>query len=508
MGQGQAPQQGKTVELTRRVSPVAAMTLVTIVAVGLALYSRRFVPEATPLSPSEFTTLRFEPFMLGVIVQAVVFPAALIYLFSSTQLFQRFVVAQPAGRDGLWLFVALSVIQLLTLGFQYGLQSLSGNRIPIYVSTGILVVVVGGLLNGWRTGLGLGIMTMLVRGSIEPISFFLEDLSLGLGFWFTLTAQPWAQYLLYSYLFHIWAMSPVYAGIIAGLGRELLGKHRYLPLAAGGLGAGIELLTGVITTLGFGPPGIDHVLPNMLGTGLAMTTIGLMIGRVQTDSVRRQAEAAELALAQAELRALRAQINPHFLFNALNTIRYFVRTDPETARRLLLDLSEVFQRVLRSGEMVSLEDELTYARAYLALEQARLNARLTVEWIREPGIDMEVTLPALTLQPIVENAILHGIAPKPEGGKLQIVVSQVENVLILQVRDDGMGMNPEQQETALGRNTLQTDRQSIGLRNVDERLRVLYGEAYGLRIDSTEGQGTHVQIRIPAEQSRRRGGVP
>ena len=110
-----------------------------------------------------------------------------------------------------------------------------------------------------------------------------------------------------------------------------------------------------------------------------------MLQALRLQEAERRAREGELALTQAELAALRAQINPHFLFNALNTIRYFVRTDPDQARTLLLKLSEVFQRVLRSGAFVPLADEIAYAEAYLALEQARLGERLRVERSRPSG---------------------------------------------------------------------------------------------------------------------------
>ena len=240
-----------------------------------------------------------------------------------------------------------------------------------------------------------------------------------------------------------------------------------------------------------------YLLPIALVSGLAMAVIALIVRNVQAESDRRKTAAAELALARAELRALRAQINPHFLFNALNTIRYFVRTDAKAARRLLLDLSEVFQRALRSGEFVPLQDEISYVEAYLALEKARLDDRLQVEWAIRAEDRLDQPVPTLVLQPVVENAVVHGIAKMPEGGTVQITIEEADGDLLLRVEDDGPGIAPQRLAEILDQ---EMESGSIGLRNIDGRLLALYGEAYRLEIQSAVGSGTRVQIRIPIER--------
>jgi LytS/YehU family sensor histidine kinase len=238
------------------------------------------------------------------------------------------------------------------------------------------------------------------------------------------------------------------------------------------------------------------LIPGGVASGLAVAAFGLLVNRAQTSIARRKAAAADLARAKAEVRALRAQINPHFLFNALNTIRYLVRTDPPAARRLLLDLSAIFQHALRSGDFVPLQKEIEYVKAYLAVEQTRLEERLQVEWNIEADNRLDHPVPTLILQPIVENAIIHGIARTPGGGKVVITIGQGENELVLQVRDDGPGITPERLAEVLSSH--QTESTSIGLRNVDGRLRTLYGSDHGLLVAS-EGNGTLVEIRIPIE---------
>jgi len=225
-----------------------------------------------------------------------------------------------------------------------------------------------------------------------------------------------------------------------------------------------------------------------------------MVRGVQVETARRKAETAELALAHAELRALRAQINPHFLFNALNTIRYFVRTDPKTARRLLLNLSEVFQRALRSGEFVPLRDELSYVEAYLALEKARLDDRLKVEWGILPEAVLDHPVPTLILQPVVENAVIHGIVRQPDGGTVRLAIEEADGDLLLRVEDDGAGIEPARLAEILGPE--QAPNAAIGLRNIDGRLRAMYGEEYRLVVESKVGRGTSVQIRIPISNTQ------
>jgi LytS/YehU family sensor histidine kinase len=240
-----------------------------------------------------------------------------------------------------------------------------------------------------------------------------------------------------------------------------------------------------------------------------MAAISLIVRNIQAKTTQQKAEVAQLALTQAELRALRAQINPHFLFNALNTIRYFVRTDAGAARDLLLDLSEVFQRALRSGEFVTLRDELSYVQSYLALEKARLDKRLQISWsirtdtatldtppVTNESLLLDHPVPTLILQPIVENAVIHGIAKKRGGGIVSITVKQVEDDLLLQVEDDGPGINSVRLTEIL---KPEQKSKSIGLRNVDGRLRTLYGDEYCLFITSGVDAGTCVQIKIPLD---------
>ncbi|MCS7235250.1 MAG: histidine kinase [Armatimonadota bacterium] len=216
-----------------------------------------------------------------------------------------------------------------------------------------------------------------------------------------------------------------------------------------------------------------------------------------------QADQQARLAAEAELRALRAQINPHFFFNTLNTVVSYLRDDPETARRLLLRLADLFRMNMQlQGQIIPFADEYQYIRDYLFIEQARFRDRLRVVYDIDPQV-LKVGVPALSLQPIVENAVRHGIAPKNGPGTVEIR-ARVDLLTLrvhVVVRDDGVGMPPERVAELLAPKGANGDRRAgrrgVGLANVAERLRRLYGDAYGLQIDSAPGKGTTVHLRLP-----------
>ncbi len=206
--------------------------------------------------------------------------------------------------------------------------------------------------------------------------------------------------------------------------------------------------------------------------------------------------------AEAELRALRAQINPHFFFNTLNTVVSYLRDDPETARRILLRLADLFRMSMQlQGQIIPFADEYQCIRDYLFIEQARFRDRLRVVYDIDPQV-LKIGVPALSIQPLVENAVRHGIAPKNGPGTVEIRARL--DLLTLRVhvvvRDDGVGMPPERVAELLrprAEGERRTGRRGVGLANVTERLRRLYGDGYGLRIESAPGRGTTVHLRLP-----------
>jgi two-component system LytT family sensor kinase len=200
--------------------------------------------------------------------------------------------------------------------------------------------------------------------------------------------------------------------------------------------------------------------------------------------------------ADAKLDALRAQINPHFLYNTLNTIASKARTDPEQARQLLLRLSEFFRYSTRQeGQFADFGQEYFFVRTYVSLEQARYGDRLRVHYAVDPQV-LAVQVPVLVIQPLVENAIKHGLAAKVGGGTvtLRARVDPLARITRVLVRDDGVGMDERTlQQVLAGRH----EEGGVGLRNISERLSTLFGERYALAVRSGPEEGTTVDLRMP-----------
>ncbi|OIN99393.1 MAG: transcriptional regulator [Desulfovibrionaceae bacterium CG1_02_65_16] len=202
-------------------------------------------------------------------------------------------------------------------------------------------------------------------------------------------------------------------------------------------------------------------------------------------------------LAHAEIRRLQAQINPHFLFNSLNTIASFCHTAPNQARELLLDLSRYMRRNLDSSRgLIKLSEEIEQTSAYLAIEQARFGARIKAEIDLGPRAEDCVT-PPLIIQPLVENAVRHGILPKPEGGLVRLTAWREDGHLLVEVHDDGVGMEPQQVRAITSAVELESLTEGIGARNSNQRLVQLYGPAYSMLVASAPGEGTSITLRIP-----------
>jgi len=207
-------------------------------------------------------------------------------------------------------------------------------------------------------------------------------------------------------------------------------------------------------------------------------------------------EVQEKLLVDAELRALQAQINPHFLFNAINTVQSFMLFDGRKAKRLLGSLSLLFRRSLSTqGALVDFDQEISYIRSYLEIEEARFGDRLKVEYDLKEGETIKV--PPLILQPIVENAVLHGILPKKEGGVIKITSSILGKDYLVSIEDNGTGIEENRMPKLLTGELKAGERTSVGLNNIHKRLTTLYGEDYGMKINSHEGQGTRVEVRFP-----------
>ncbi|WP_338491707.1 histidine kinase [Streptomyces sp. SJL17-4] len=246
--------------------------------------------------------------------------------------------------------------------------------------------------------------------------------------------------------------------------------------------------------------GEDGVLGALVAYGSRESAV---LVRAATEVARWASVQLELAeldrsrtrIVEAEIRALRAQISPHFIFNSLAAIASFVRTDPEQARELLLEFADFTRYSFRKhGEFAQLADELRSIEQYLALAGARFGERLKVTLQIAPEV-LPVTLPFLCLQPLVENAVKHGLEDRERGCRVTIAARDAGAEAVVTVEDDGIGMDPE-----LLRAVLRGEHPAgsgIGLSNVDERLRQVYGAEYGLVIETGVGAGMKVTVRIP-----------
>jgi two-component system LytT family sensor kinase len=197
----------------------------------------------------------------------------------------------------------------------------------------------------------------------------------------------------------------------------------------------------------------------------------------------------EKLLMHARIEALASQINPHFLFNTLTSVSSLVRTEPDTARMVIAKLSSLLRRLLRSRDHFNtLREEITSIDEYLAIEKVRFGPNLRIEKDISPDT-LDVIVPSMILQPLVENSIKHGISPKVGGGRILIRSVRLDDHTIIEVEDDGLGMSDESLENAL--------HGGIGLNNVNERLSVIYGASYRLKLSSAAGKGTCARVEIP-----------
>jgi two-component system LytT family sensor kinase len=216
---------------------------------------------------------------------------------------------------------------------------------------------------------------------------------------------------------------------------------------------------------------------------------------VSTQLALAELDSSRARLARAEVRALRAQISPHFVYNALTAIASFVRTDPERARELILEFAEFTRYSFRAhGEYTTLAEELRSIDRYLTIERARYGERLQVRLQIAPEV-LPVGLPFLCVQPLVENAVRHGLSRKPGLGTIAIVARDAGAECLITVEDDGVGMDPTQLAQAV--DDAADAGVHVGLANVDERLRAAFGDSFGLIVDTAPGEGTKVSLRVP-----------
>jgi two-component system LytT family sensor kinase len=207
--------------------------------------------------------------------------------------------------------------------------------------------------------------------------------------------------------------------------------------------------------------------------------------------LRSSYEEQKNLLVQSELKLIQAQVNPHFLFNTLNTIIAVIRTDPEKARDLLRHLSNFFRKNLkRSGDLATLAEELDHVHSYLEIQEARFGDRMSVAVEVDQSL-LGLVMPTFTLQPIIENSIKHGIAEIIGAGKIHIRARREHDLAVIEIEDNA------------GTYQVTADESGLGMGIVDKRIKNQYGEPYGVRIEYSPGEWTRVSIRLPIPQGER-----
>ncbi|MHC6591194.1 sensor histidine kinase [Arthrobacter sp. C152] len=281
------------------------------------------------------------------------------------------------------------------------------------------------------------------------------------------------------------------------LAASVLASGRAAVLPAGPQGTG-GALAAVIAPVRAGSrvAGVVAAFAPSAGAGLVRAT-----GEV-ADWVAAQVELAELdasrtLLMEAEVRALRAQISPHFIYNSLNAIASFINTDPARARELVVEFADFTRYSFRRhGDFTTLAEELRCIDRYLLLERARFGERVQVSLRVAPEV-LGTVIPFLSLQPLVENAVRHGLEAKEGPGHISITAEDAGAFAEVTIEDDGVGMDPDHLRSMLAGHT---DGEHVGLRNVDARLRQVYGNGHGLVIETAPGEGTLITMRVPKSQ--------
>ena len=225
----------------------------------------------------------------------------------------------------------------------------------------------------------------------------------------------------------------------------------------------------------------------------SVTAIGIELKIFNSVRIQIKLEEQERLLLHARMEALQNQINPHFLFNTLNSISSLVRFDPDMARDVIFKLATILRRLLNTSEAFApLREEFEFIDNYLDIEVVRFGRdKLRVVKELDPA-SLDVVVPSMLLQPLVENSIKHGLAPKIEGGSIYLRSRVTDSRLIIEVEDDGVGMGAAQLEESSSWTGM-----GIGMANISERLQVLYGDTARMTIDSHEGKGTLIRIRLP-----------
>jgi two-component system LytT family sensor kinase len=389
------------------------------------------------------------------------------------------------------LHMALFLVVPLALGVVVRLAVKNFLAADLGYECAILLGVIGGRVTGGMGGALVAIPAM-IHGEFATL-----PMNVGAG-----VAAGWLRTLARDHE-DIWSFSPfidlsIYRWLKRNVQRRrmewqtgffaLILALQYVHILVGGA------LPGQVFYMGF-PPWTHNMVSDALvffafwAAGVAVVAVPLKIWN--NTRIELKLEEQERLLLQARMEALQTQINPHFLFNTLNSIASLVRFDPDAARELVVKLASILRRLLRQNEaFIQLREEVGFIDDYLDIEVVRFGReKLRVIKELEPET-LEQLVPSMVLQPLVENAIKHGLSPKLDGGSITLRSRMADNRLLIEVEDDGVGM-AEAQSAADSSGT------GIGMANIAERLQVLYGDAAKMSIGSPEKEGTRILLELP-----------
>jgi len=378
---------------------------------------------------------------------------------------------------------------------------------------------------GFAAIFGAGVATRLITGNYQAVDLGLEGSLLAgiLGGYVTglisgvLIALPGALFN------HEHLSLPLFAGVgvLGGLLRDLAPEPeeiwRFSPLLDRAVRKGVSPQTRIFhlsffatilfaealrwlgltlfpgRTFALYVPGTQSALLTLATFATTVFAVTLPLKIWNNARTEEKLESQQRSLNEARLAALTRQINPHFLFNTLNSIASLIRTEPEEARRLIYKLSNILRRLLRNHENFNpLREELQFIDDYMGIELVRFGEKLKFVKDIDPAT-FDRMVPSMVLQPLVENSIRHGLSSKVEGGTV-VIRSRLENGrVVLRVEDDGVGISEERLNTLF--------ELGIGISNVNERLKVLFGTDYRMWIDSRPGHGTQTEIELPGMTS-------
>jgi len=383
--------------------------------------------------------------------------------------------------------LALWFAGIFTPGVVFRLVNPSWSALDLALEGSLLAGITGGYVCGWLAGMMIAIPAMLHSEFLALP--FLAVVGIGGGLLRDIASDKE----------DIWRIEPVFLNVsrVFHHRRELRAAlfHVFFTFAA--------ILTELIR-IGLGTAFKDQLFtiavltdpPLYIAAACASTYFCVTLPLKVWNNTRNEVklEEQERLLIQARLEALASQINPHFLFNTLNSVSTLIRINPEQARTMITRLARIMRGRLRNQDhFTPLRDELAFIEDYLSIELVRFGDKLRVIRQIDPAT-LDMLVPSMLLQPLIENSIKHGISGKVDGGAITLRTAYGGSRLSITVEDDGVGIAETDLAGISGK--------GIGVRNVKERLKVLYNQDYRMLIDSAPGRGTRIEIELPVAQAR------